>query len=346
MTTTIQRLTISGGPYEIGHTLGRAGAAAIRDVIPALAEYRGLRRWRGSDRLRRLEDAARSAYPAYVRELEGLADGAGAAFDDLLIWNCRGDLAEDGDDGEEGCTTVFLPGGGTGAVIGHNEDGQAGMDGHCVLATVEPADGVGFTAFCYPGMTPGNTFGVNAAGLVQTINHLSVGDRKPGIPRQFVARAVLGSRTLDEALDHLGRADRASGFHHGLAQAGDDRVLAVEAPASVCAVRHLTAPAAHANHLVFKDATHLACETSDSSAARQQRAESLLRDGAGISGDPTAVLFDVESDAPPIHRRGDLAPDDGCTLATAVFRVSADGVSWAVHYDGAAQPVYTGEVAP
>ena len=71
----ITRVHAAGDPFSIGQALGRASAAALTARVFATEEYRALdARWRGSDYLRQLEAAARAAYPAYIREIEGIAE--------------------------------------------------------------------------------------------------------------------------------------------------------------------------------------------------------------------------------------------------------------------------------
>jgi hypothetical protein len=281
-----------------------------------------------------------------------MAAGAGVDVDSLFLWNCRGDLRlPEGATAAaaEGCTTVLLPAdpeAGRAAVIGHNEDGAADLAGHCFLAAVAPTDGVAFTSFCYPGMLPGHAFAVNAAGLVHAVDNVRPHDLRVGVPRHFVARAVLDCENLDAALAVLRRPDRASGFHHGLARAGDPRLLSVEAPASGCHVRQVNRPAAHANHLIAERFADLPQVVTASSAARQWRAETLLSQGATADGDPRAVLFDRADRDLPIHRGGDAGDDDGRTLATAVFRVGAERVDWAVYGDADGSPEHEGTVRP
>jgi hypothetical protein len=223
-------ITARGDAFTVGQALGRRGGQAARDAAFHTAQFQSLKSWLGSDRLGALKAATARAFPQYLREIEGIADGAGLPADEIFLWNCRGDLRDLDpvvDDG--GCTTVLLPG--ETGIIGHNEDGAAELAGHCFLCDAEPDDGPGFTAFCYPGMLPGHAFGVNRLGLVQTINNVRPHDLTLGVPRHVISRAVLDCRTLDEAVVLLQRTDRASGFHHALGQAGDSRLLSVEAPA-------------------------------------------------------------------------------------------------------------------
>jgi len=344
----LRYIDIEGDAYEIGRTLGQAGAYAFRHVVPGIGRFQALQReWLGSDRVAALESAARQAYPEFVREIEGIAEGAGVAFEDVFLWNCRGDLPGGGDQSHAdspGCTTLLLPSADGGpATIAHNEDDQAELDGYCALVRVRPRHGTGYLSFYSPCLLPGHTFGVNAAGLVQTINHIRPRDQRVGVPRHLVARAVLGATTLDAALEALARDDRASGFHHNLGQVGCERILSVEAPASRCSVQVVDRPRAHANHLVFVQNADIQQEVAPSSARRQQRAEALIESGTATGRGPLAVLGDDAGEL-PICRKRRGGPDPGYTLATAVFRIGGEGVDWEVHEDPRQAPVHRGRV--
>jgi hypothetical protein len=334
--TLFKSIEVAGDAYQIGRGLGEAAARAFRETVVEVERYRVLKRdWSGSERLMTLLGAARQAYPDYLREIEGIADGAGASFEDVFLWNCRGDFPGGGSESHAhtaGCTTVMLPGAGDApAIIAHNEDDQAELDGHCFMVRVIPSDGIAFTSFYSPGLLPGHTFAVNDAGLVQTINNIRPHDQQAGIPRHIIARAVLACADMDAALAVLGRRDRASGFHHNLGQAGDSRLLSVEAPASVCVARHVVYAAVHTNHLVFSECADIAQEVADSSAHRQRRAEALISDGALDGRDALVILGDDADEDLPICRKRRDGTDPGYTLACAVFEMARDRVAWRVH---------------
>lgn len=341
----METIIARGDAFAVGQAIGRHGGQSARDAAFNTAQFQALRPWLGSDRLEALKAATLREFPRYFRELEGIADGAGLALDEIFLWNCRGDLRgldpalDDGAMDDGGCTTVLLPG--DRAVIGHNEDGGADLAGLCFLCRAEPDDGPGFTAFCYPGMRPGHAFGVNSLGLVQTINNIRPRDLTIGVPRHVIARAVLDCRGLDEAVALLRRGDRAAGFHHALGQAGDPRLLSVEAPASGCTVVEAQKPMAHANHLVGDAFCGLAQDCQPSSEARQARADALL---AGGANDPLAILFDRGNPALPILRDGNEAGNDGYTLATVVFDITAGAVDWSLCHGPDAHPVASGRV--
>ena len=327
----METIVARGDAFAVGQAIGRHGGRFVCDAVFHTTQFKALKRWLGSDRLKALKAAAIRAFPQYMREIDGIADGANLPFDEIFLWNCRGDLHDlDPTLDDTGCTTVLLPG--EAGIIGHNEDGAAELAGLCFLCDVEPDDGPGFTAFCYPGMLPGHAFGVNRLGLVQTINNVRPHDLTIGVPRHIICRAVLDCATLDAAIGVLQRTDRASGFHHSLGQAGDSRLLSVEAPASGCAVVEVKSPLAHANHLIADSYRDLDQECQPSSVARQERADALIAAGVLVNNDPFVILYDRENTGLPILRRGNEDGNDGYTLATAVFKIAADAVGWTVSH--------------
>ena len=325
----METIMARGDAFAVGQAIGRRGGQSTRDAAFNTAEFRALKPWLGSDRLQALKAATTRAFPKLMREIEGIAHGAGLPADEIFLWNCRGDLRDLNPALDDtGCTTVLLPG--RSAMIGHNEDGGEALAGLCFLCEVEPDEGPGFTAFCYPGMLPGHAFGVNRLGLVQTINNIRPHDLGVGVPRHVISRAVLDCHDLDQAVALLQRTDRAAGFHHALAQAGDSRLLSVEAPASGCTVVEVQRPMAHANHLISDAYDGLAQDCQPSSDARQARADALIGAGALESGDPFAILYDRKNAALPILRDGNEAGNDGYTLATVLFKITAEAVDWSV----------------
>jgi hypothetical protein len=152
----------------------------------------------------------------------------------------------------------------------------------------------------------------------------------------ILARAVLDAASLDEALHILRSTPAASGFHHTLGCAGDERLFSVEASAQRCSVQAVSTIAGHANHLI-----HSGCETeaqivTDSSRDRQARVDHLL--GTFAAPIRPAALLDVLQDrAPsglPIYRDDPLDPDDENTLATALFELGSTGVAMKVYRQG------------
>jgi predicted choloylglycine hydrolase len=323
---------VTGQPDDIGYRLGELAKPVMAAYMEQSAAWQRVSRWRGHPFVKALRRAAEAHFPALVAELDGMAAGLGSSTEDVFLWNCRGELIHNAPDG---CTTLAATSGNA-RFIAHNEDGDPYLRERSFLVDVQPTGKPGFVSFYYPGSLPGHTFAASRAGLVQAINNLRIRVPAAGVPRMILARAVLDTTSLDEAVKLLRDTPRASGFHHTLGCAGDARLLSIEATPQRCSVVADKTLAGHANHLI-----HAGCESeaqivTDSSRDRQARVEALLPAlRAPVTGD--ALLRVLQDQAPaglPIFRDDSQDPDDENTLATALFRIEADGVAMQVYRRG------------
>ncbi|GGE05200.1 peptidase C45 [Aureimonas endophytica] len=320
----------AGSPREIGQQLGRFGAGAVHGHLIGTRAWATITAHAADERLRGMAEIVRVRFPSIQAELEGLAEGLGLPFAEVFAWNCRGDISAMAPDG---CTTVQVPG--PRITIAHNEDGDPGFRGACALLRTRPAEGIGFTAFVYPGSIPGHTFAATDAGLVQTVNNIRSRAPGDGLPRMVLTRAVLDCASLDAAVALVRDAPRAGAFHLTLAQAGDPRLLGVEFTGARCSVTRIEAPALHANHLVHAAMRDEPQIVTDSSGSRQIRGDELVAEGIAAR-DPLATLRDTGGEGLPIRRDDPHDPDDENTLATALFTIEDGRLDGSVH-DGSGE---------
>jgi hypothetical protein len=324
--SSLSFIDISGTPYEIGRALGRFGAAAVHEHLRQAPAWREVMSRHEDERIAAMAETVQARHPRYWAELQGLADGLGVPFEEIWLWNCRGDIWAMAPDG---CTTVQIPG--EHRLVAHNEDGDPGLKGACAIARISSRGGRTFSAFVYPGSLPGHTFAVTELGLVQTVNNIRSCEAGAGVPRMVLTRAALDAASLDEAASLVRAAPRAGGFHLTLAQAGDPRLLSVEFTASRCSVEEVRKPSIHANHLIHEDMASLPQVITDSSGSRQQRGDRQIRAGGEV--DPLAILWDAADAQLPIHRTDPADPDLENTLATVRFSIGTDRVEWSVYDD-------------
>ncbi|RDW14548.1 C45 family autoproteolytic acyltransferase/hydolase [Paracoccus thiocyanatus] len=324
---------IGGPPHEIGRALGLAGRKAVHRHLLSSDYFRDITGPAHAPAVARMAQATRARFPAIWAEIEGLAQGLDLPVDQVFAWNCRGDLRARVPDG---CTTVMVPG--DEPVLAHNEDGLPFFRGACFIAEVAGADAPAFRAFCYPGSIPGHTFAFNQAGLAQTVNNIRLTGVEPAIPRMVLGRAVIGARSLDQALAILETDAGSGGFHFALSSTADRRVLSVEFGRNEVSVVQVDAPTAHANHALHHQGGLASQIVTDSSRDRQVRADALLAQGL----DPLAILRDESGAGLPIRRDAADDPDDENTLGTAILRLTSKGIRWSIHDRPAGPPAYSG----
>lgn len=330
-------VALGGRPHEVGCALGAAGREAVHRHLLRAGIWRRITDPVHSGRVARMTALVRARFPAIWAEIEGMAEGLELPVDQVMAWNCRGDLLASVPDG---CTSVLLPG--DVPVIAHNEDGLPFFRGACFIADVTPADDPGFRSFCYPGSIPGHAFAFTDAGLVQTVNNLRLTGIEPDIPRMVLGRAILGARSIDGALAILRADPNSGGFHFALSHVADRRIVSVEFGGGEVSVREITAPSVHANHVLHQRRGLAGQITTRSSRDRQVRGEALLAEG---ERDPLAILQDTGGCGLPLRRDAADDPDDENTLATALLRVGREAIEWSIHDRATGGPAYEGRTA-
>ncbi|WP_241649814.1 C45 family autoproteolytic acyltransferase/hydolase [Rosenbergiella collisarenosi] len=329
-------IRLSGSPWEIGEQLGAAGREAWHAIIVHTPLWQAVVAQQDGAKLIALAQRVQYHFPDIWQELQGLASGLAAPFNEVFAWNCRGDLLPSTSDG---CTSLASRGTDGTLLLAHNEDGLPELYASSFLVDVTPLSGVGFMSFAYPGSLCGHTFSVNHRGIVNIVNNIRAQDRPDGLPRQVLARAALSAKNLESAIALLSEEPRCGAFHHTLAQAGDPRIISLEATGQQTSILEISDRFGHANHLIHTPLTDSAQKITASSAARQIRIDQQLSAQQPLcAGRLLALLSDQHDEQLPIYRQSADDPDQENTLATVIFTLSPENVSWEVYRMDRVQP--------
>jgi isopenicillin-N N-acyltransferase like protein len=290
--------------------LGRAVGEAARDQVRAsvaffqdgFATMTGGRLTFAQAELeaRAYEAHARRWVPDLVEELEGLAEGSGVPFSQLLVLNCGEEFTSTepvtgeapGSDGPaaggDHCTAVAVAAGGR-HVVGHNMDWYVIDAVNNVLFDLTPPDGtrlMGFAGAPYLVM-----LGMNVHGVGNVSNSVHSNDNRVGVPNAFVRRWSLEARTLEEARARGLLAARARGTNHFFADL-DGRLWDVEtsATASVFVDHSDAGRMAHTNHYAAAAMGPYEGDSHEESSVRLAMAERLLADGLARGDDPVDLV--------------------------------------------------------
>lgn len=217
-------IRIKGSHREMGRQYGEACARQVqhsienaRNLIASTYPVLELT-WEGAQiQASKYIPFTKEHYPMYVEELLGIAEGACVPFDDLAVLNAMEAVTMDALHLTK-CTSFAVNGNRTAdghVLVAHNEDWLPEDEPDVVVVHATPDDEPPFIAMTYGGLLP--NIGFNAAGIAQCCDSVYPNDSRIGIPRVIVSRAVLGSRTPDEAIRHMLVRQRAAGYNHLLA---------------------------------------------------------------------------------------------------------------------------------
>jgi predicted choloylglycine hydrolase len=324
---TLSYIQISGSPHEAGLAFGRFGADMVRKHLIVSKSWIKVMQWRGSSKTSEMASLVRVRFPRIWSELEGLALGLNLPFEDVFLWNARGDLWAMSPDG---CTTVQLPGN-VEQRLTHNEDGDPSFSGHCAIAECVIDGSPRFASFLYPGSLPGHTFAVTDSGLAMTVNNLRLLQAEVGVPRMVLTRALLDAISLTDALNIIRDTPRSGGFHLTLAHKDSKEISSVEFGAGFCSVRTIDRPALHSNHAIHKNLSDLPQIITGSSGNRQIRGEEMIANATDATLDPLSILYDRKNTKFPIYRDKADDSDEENTMATADITVRADSIEWQIY---------------
>ncbi len=225
---------------------------------------------------------SRQAYPRYIDELEGMAEGSGLPLSDLFAGMCE--ELWDPQVWKRGCSDMAARGRATAdgsTLLAHTNDLSPSAEENLVILKVQAGDEPEFLAVSPGGL--GASAGYNAAGISLTGNEVSCNDIRPGVPRQLIVRAILAARRLEEAMNACLLPTRASNYNNIIADAHGE-VYSMEGSATDCEPIYIDGDIlAHANHFVTPAMRPFEADRNDigGSVIRHNRALRLLREHFG-----------------------------------------------------------------
>jgi len=235
--------------------------------------------------------------PGYVDYLRAFARGSGLHFEELFALICRG---------EKGfCTDVSVNRDATsdGSVFSaHTEDWDSEDEKHVVLVHGTPDKGPSFLVLTLAGFE--FVTGLNSAGISFSGNSLYPNDTRIGIPKIFVARRILASRRIGEAVSAAAPPNRASSYNNNICDSSGEMYCVEGSATDFSLLYPQDGYLIHTNHYVdpkmsvfesrFSWPLGVSLENGSSSIVRYNRAMTLVRRSLGrITKD---TLFEILSD--------------------------------------------------
>ena len=279
---TLPLIEIKGGPRERGRQQGEAtrpqvllALARYRDVIPKAI---GMTWDKAMLEARKFLPYGEDAFPQFVEEMRGIAEGTGVPFHEVWTLNCYEGLTEVHRQ-VWGCTCLAVRGEHTAdghVLLAHNEDWTSMDRDNVCLVRAEPDDEPEFIGITYGPLLV--NIGFNSAGIGVAINSVYPTDGRVGVPRVLCSRAVLKARTIGQAIRACVPKLRAGGYNYLLADPHGELYSVETSAGTHSLVYGEDGWLAHTNHYLSPKMQALEeAGTYSSSNVRLNRARRLLK---------------------------------------------------------------------
>lgn len=344
-------IDLSGSPRERGL---QHGAAVPERVLRSTALYRGQMERRGLDvaqqsRLAREFMPVIEAYdPLYLVEMQGIADGARVAIEDIITINCRTEMmfghqqignGSAATEKTDGCTgLVVLPEASANGHLlhAHNWDWREECIDTGIVLRIRNQDGPDILTFCEAGALARHGF--NSNGLAISGNFLMC-ERDflaPGqAPLALIRRKLLECPSLATAMAQLWRKHRYCSNNLMLSHAGGEAVNLECAPDEIFWTLPENGVLVHANHWICPIARSklrdLGVAAGPDTLYRQRRVMQALQQQVGkIDFDLLKTILADEYGKPDsVLRTPKPASFDSISATVATTLMDpGDGVMW------------------
>lgn len=266
-----------GDNYEIGLAVGQTCKEEIQSMLKYVKEDFEHKTKRDFstfiDNAKKFLPYCKDTYPEYVRELEGMAQGAELDFDELWTLSCIEELDWNDDDSLlEKCSSLAARTK-SGLVLAHNEDYYCYPTNSLYILKAKQKNKPSFLSVGYTGSLAGSSCGINDAGIAMSGNSISAPDNRFGVLKNFVCRKILDDKSPRWAVKHIEKTYRAIGGNYSVVSAQNS--FFVETFARDEAVITVSKfPAFHTNHCI---SDKLIAKESSVSESSKQRYASLKR---------------------------------------------------------------------
>lgn len=206
--TSFPFVTVSGTPFERGRQYGAAVPERVKKSVALYGDQLAKLGYSAAEKTRLIEEFAGEIAnfgAHYIEEMRGIAEGAGVAFDDIVMINARTEVIakarleknaplDEEDEIDDGCTgAVILPERSLDGTLihGQNWDWKTECAETAIVLRVLQDNGPDFLTFVEAGGLARN--GMNSAGVCITANYLESDRdyRQQGVPLALIRRKAL-----------------------------------------------------------------------------------------------------------------------------------------------------------
>lgn len=256
------RIIASGTPYEIGVAHGKGAkeqiGVSIENYKAMFWDYSNIS-WDTACRYAKTFISTIEKYdPDYINEIQGIADGSGWNFEEILALNVRSEIVLQGSQVQqvpmEGCTSfVFTPERTVNrhVLLGQNWDWKKAEQAGCIILYIKQKNKPDITMVTEAGII--GKIGYNSAGIGVCLNALSSDMKVAGddpVPLHIALRGVLDSQTLPDAVLAVARMPLSCCAHFMMGSAKGEGISVEVGPGDFDLLYAEDGFLAHTNHFI------------------------------------------------------------------------------------------------
>ncbi|WP_245807777.1 C45 family autoproteolytic acyltransferase/hydolase [Halobacillus massiliensis] len=243
-------IKLTGSSFEIGY---QHGQKAKKQVLNSLQTYEKMFKeyasmsWKEAIEKASLHLHAIEKYNlSYLKEIEGLAKGAGVTFEDVLVLNARSEIALINT--MDGCTAFALtPPKTTKTWLAQNWDWKGEQNDSIVHLEIKQESLPAIQMITEAGII--GKIGMNDRGIGVCLNALVTDTWKPKVPIHLGLRAILESTTMEEAYAKVEKNQMASAAHFLIASKSEEMISMEVSPVHTAERRGSNGALTHTNHI-------------------------------------------------------------------------------------------------
>lgn len=287
----VQHLNLTGTPKEIGFIHGERGKKEVHQSLETYEKlFRGYQKidWNeAKERAKAHLDAIEAYDFTMLEEMDGIAQGAGVDFEDILALNTRSEIALTGYKGmafSDGCTVLATTNPiSQDTLLAQNWDWKGSQKDSLLIVTIEQQDRPKITMITEGGLI--GKIGFNDAGVGVCFNALHSDKKSDAVPIHLGLRGVLNSQNLGEAVSRIKHGQMACAASFMVAyddgKVGGLAVNAEVSPFGMDFVGGNTGSLVHTNHILSNELKKNLMDMNefifDDSTLRKLRAEQLIQ---------------------------------------------------------------------
>ncbi|SFE86649.1 C45 family autoproteolytic acyltransferase/hydolase [Alteribacillus iranensis] len=287
----MKKLNLRGSASEIGRQHGEQGKDEIHVSLSTYErlfyDYQGIDWNTVKERAKIHIRAIESFDESLLEEMQGVADGAGLVFEDILALNARSEIALTGNahtSFSDGCTSFSTCSPLTeDTIIGQNWDWKGTQKDSLLMLNIEREDRPNILMITEGGII--GKIGCNENALGVGLNALHSTKKTDGVPIHLGLRSILDSSSLHEAMGKIqeGQMASAANFMIGYSE-GKHRGLAFHvevSPFGIAITNEEASHGVHTNHICSQEIQMKVGEGNNlrysDSEIRKRRAEQLIQ---------------------------------------------------------------------